>query len=137
MVGVLVVAHCRVAEELVLATELIAGELEHILGLSFDSKSSVEGLRKQVEKAIKQVDQGEGVLILTDMFGGTPSNICLSFLEEGKVEVLSGINLPMLIRLCTNRDKKNLNELAEFLMEYGRENISLASKILGNGRVSS
>jgi PTS system mannose-specific IIA component len=130
MVGVLVVTHCRLAEELISATRLIVGKLEQVSGISIDPQRSVEELRQQVEKAIKDVDRKEGVLIMTDMFGGTPSNICLSFLEEGKVEVLTGVNLPMLVKLFSCRDKKKLGELAEFMMEYGRKNISLASEIL-------
>ncbi|MDY6861560.1 MAG: PTS fructose transporter subunit IIA, partial [Thermodesulfobacteriota bacterium] len=101
-----------------------------VAGLSIDPKKSVEELREQVGEAIKKIDHGQGVLILTDMFGGTPSNICLSFLEEGKVEVLTGVNLPMLIKLSGNRDKKKLGELAAFMMQYGRKNITLASEIL-------
>lgn len=130
MIGILIVTHCHLADEFILATEMVAGELEQISGISIDPKGSVEELRAQVAKGIKEVDTGDGVLILTDMFGGTPSNICLSLLEEGKVEVLSGINLPMLIKVCTSRENKELRELAGLIMKYGQKNISLASEIL-------
>ena len=80
--------------------------------------------------ALKRVDSREGTLILTDMFGGTPSNISLSFLEEGKVEVVTGVNLPMLIKLVTYRQNKTLSDLANFISQYGRKNINLATDVL-------
>ncbi|OPY62286.1 MAG: PTS system fructose IIA component [Syntrophorhabdus sp. PtaU1.Bin002] len=79
---------------------------------------------------MKSVDSGEGVIILTDMFGGTPSNISLSFLEEGKIELVAGVNLPMLIKLTTYRVGKALDELARFITEYGQKNIYLATDVL-------
>ncbi|MBW2697130.1 MAG: PTS fructose transporter subunit IIA, partial [Deltaproteobacteria bacterium] len=82
---------------------------------------------------IKDVDTGDGVLVLTDMFGGTPSNIALSFLEENNVEVVTGINLPMLIKLATLSDEPPLDELATFIKEYGQRNISVASQLLPEG----
>jgi PTS system mannose-specific IIA component len=92
-------------------------------------------LRKKIEKGIKQVDNKQGVLILTDMFGGTPSNLSYSFLEEGSVEVISGVNLPMVIKASSMRKDKTLEELATYLETFGKKSISLASGILkGNKR---
>ena len=85
---------------------------------------------KEVEKAIKDVDEGDGVILFTDMFGGTPSNLGLSFLDEGKTEVIGGVNLPMVIKASMSREGKTLKELASFIKEYGQNSISLASEIL-------
>ena len=92
-------------------------------------------MRKKISAGIKAVGKDKGVLILTDMFGGTPSNLSLSFLEEGRIEVLTGVNLPVVIRAAKMRKDKNLSELAESLQAYGRKSISLASGVLkGNKR---
>jgi PTS system mannose-specific IIA component len=90
----------------------------------------VDKLKSKVVHALKGVNSGDGVLILTDMFGGTPSNISLSFLEEGGVEVVTGVNLPMLIKLTTYREGKSLDELANFITQYGQKNIYLATDVL-------
>jgi PTS system mannose-specific IIA component len=133
MVGILVITHCNMAAELLRTAEFIVGGLEAIKGLSIDPQKDVESVRKEIEEAMKQVDRGEGILILTDMFGGTPSNISLSFLEEGKVEVLSGVNLPMLLKLSSHsRRNKSLKALAEEVQIAGQSSITLASKILNS-----
>jgi len=106
------------------------GKVENMVAIGVEPHESVEELRRKINEAIKSVDQGEGVLILTDMFGGTPSNVGLSFLEEGKVEVITGVNLPVLLKLCTNRSGWNLSELASFVKSYGQKNITIASEIL-------
>lgn len=129
MVGVLVITHGDLGQELIKAAELIKGKYDGVLPVSVDSKKGVEDIKKEITSAIKKVDKGEGVLILTDLFGGTPSNIALSFLKEGKVEVVTGVNLPMLLKLDI-RKEKNLTELSYFIKDYGRKNISLASEIL-------
>ena len=87
-------------------------------------------MREAISTALKAADQGEGVLVLTDMFGGTPSNMSLSFLGEHHVEVVTGLNLPMLIKLATLGEPKSLEELARFIKEYGRRNISVASELI-------
>jgi len=131
MVGVLVVAHCNLAEEILKTAEFIVGRLDAAKGISIDPYKDVEIIRQEIESAMNDVDQGEGVLILTDMFGGTPSNISLSFLEEGKVEVLSGVNIPMLLKLSSNiRSEKSLKEVAELAQKAGQDSINLAGKIL-------
>lgn len=133
MVGVVVVSHCDLAGELLRATRIIVGEdkaVEAMEALSVQMNEMNEELRKRIAWAIRKVDRGEGVLILTDMFGGTPSNLSLSFLEEGKVEVVTGVNLPMMIALGNYRGGKTLRELAEFVASYGRKHINLAHEIL-------
>lgn len=133
MVGVVVVSHCDLAGELLRAMRIIVGEdkaVEAMEALSVQMNEMNEELRKRIAWAIRKVDRGEGVLILTDMFGGTPSNLSLSFLEEGKVEVVTGVNLPMMIALGNYREGKTLRELAEFVASYGRKHINLAHEIL-------
>ena len=130
MVGILVITHYNLGTELVAAADMIGGKIDGIQSISVDPKKDTEKLRKEISMAIKRLDNGEGVLIITDMFGGTPSNLSLSFLEEGKVEVLTGVNLPMLIKLSTYREDKTLNELAMQLKSFGQKNINLASEIM-------
>ncbi|MFH0810903.1 MAG: PTS sugar transporter [Pseudomonadota bacterium] len=130
MVGAIVVTHCRLGQELVCATEFIVGKIDALKAVSVDPARKAEELRGEIEAAVRQVDRGEGVLILTDMFGGTPSNISLSFLEEGKVEIITGVNLPMIIRFATEREGKSLAEVSESVKSYGRRSISQATEIL-------
>jgi PTS system mannose-specific IIA component len=130
MIGVVVVAHFNLAREMVAATELIVGKQEQFAYVDIFPDEDVEKVKKKVVDALKRVDSREGTLILTDMFGGTPSNISLSFLEEGKVEVVTGVNLPMLIKLVTYRQNKTLSDLANFISQYGRKNINLATDVL-------
>jgi len=101
-----------------------------VVSVSIDINEKVDALRSDIAKAIKTVQQEEGVLVLTDMFGGTPSNLSYSFLEEGKVEVISGVNLPILIKAVGSRDKMALTDLAVHLETYGKKSISMASGIL-------
>jgi PTS system mannose-specific IIA component len=133
-VGVLIVSHYRLGEEMLQALRLIVpdGPTFHAVGI--DPRQTVEEMRSSIAKALDQADQGEGVLVLTDMFGGTPSNISLSFLGERRVEVVTGINLPMLIKLATLTEEKPLEELAPFIKQYGQRNISVASEILPEGQ---
>ena len=130
MVGILVITHYNLGTELVAAADMMGGKIDGIQAISVDPKKDTEKLRKEISMAIKRLDNGEGVLIITDMFGGTPSNLSLSFLEEGKVEVLTGVNLPMLIKLSTYRENKTLNELAMMLKSFGQKNINLATEIM-------
>ena len=130
MVGILVITHYNLGTELVAAADMMGGKIDGIQAISVDPRKDTDKLRKEISTAIKRLDNGEGVLIITDMFGGTPSNLSLSFLEEGKVEVLTGVNLPMLIKLSTYREDKTLNELAMQLKSFGQKNINLASEIM-------
>jgi len=133
-IGVLVVAHYRVGEELLQAARLIVPQAHHFRSVAIEPKQSVDEMRTAIASELAEVDRGEGVLILTDMFGGTPSNISLSFTTERRVEVVTGANLPMLIKLATLSEEKSLEDLATFIKEYGRRNISVASEILPEGR---
>ncbi len=131
MIGVVVAAHGSLAQELVQTTNFIVGNQENLIALTIDPSRSVDEMKGDIKKAIKQVDQGHGVLILTDMFGGTPANMSLSFLEDGKIEVITGVNLPMLIRLSQCRDNNmSFNETAKSIVEYARKSINQATQIL-------
>ena len=131
MVGVVIVTHCHLAEELIAAAQLVVGEeLRQFQPVSIDPKEGSEEIREKIIAAIRKVDGGQGVLILTDMYGGTPSNISLSFLEERKIEVITGVNLPMLLKLATYKNEMSLEELAFFITDYGQRNINLASEVL-------
>lgn len=130
MIGVLITTHGNLGSELIKAAELIRGSLKGIMHVSIDQTKGVEDIKREISSAIKKIDQGKGVLILTDLFGGTPSNISLSFLKEGKVEVITGVNLPMLLKLPDIRESVSLKECAQLVKDYGVKNISLASEIL-------
>ena len=129
-VGVLIVTHYRLGEEFLQALRLILPEAPAWDAVSVDPKMPVEDVRGAIAAGLKAADKGEGVLILTDMFGGTPSNISLSFHDEHQVEVVTGMNLPMLIKLATLREAKPLDELAVFIKAYGQRNISVASELV-------
>ncbi len=136
MTGIVLVTHSQLGEALIEATEFIIGKkLKDIVSVSIDLAESADKLREKIAAGIKAVNRKKGVLILTDMFGGTPSNLSYSFLEEGRVEVISGVNLPILLRAVTTRKEMELDELATSLETYGKKSISLASGILkGNKR---
>jgi len=130
MIGVLITTHGNLGNELIRAAESIKGTLKDVMHVCVEQSKSVEDLKKEIQGAIKKLDKGKGVLILTDLFGGTPSNISLSFMKEGKVEVVTGVNLPMLLKLSDVKEGMTLNEFACFIKDYGKKNISLASEIL-------
>ncbi len=130
MVGVVVVTHCRLAEELISAAAMIVGQLKGFEAVSIDPRSDPDEIREQIVAAIRKVDRGSGVLILTDMFGGTPATISFSFLQDNRIEVVTGVNLPMLLKLSTYDSDMTLGELAEFIKSYGQKNINIASEIL-------
>ena len=136
MIGIVIVTHCKLGEALIEAAEFIIGSRPEALeSVSIDLNENAEKLRNKISQGIKNVNGREGVLILTDMFGGTPSNLSYSFLEEGRIEVLSGVNLPIMIQAASMREKKKLDELAASLESFGKKSISLASGILkGNKR---
>jgi PTS system mannose-specific IIA component len=131
MIGIVIVSHGNLATELLKTAELIVGKIEKAKAIDIDPKAAVEKIHDDIEKAIKSVDDGEGVLVMTDMFGGTPSNLSLSFLGRYKVEVITGMNVPMILRVPAAREKEtNLEGLALFLKDYGQKNITIASEIL-------
>lgn len=132
-VGVVLVSHYRLGEELLHALDLIVPQGPRFHAVGVDPKQSVEEMRSAIAEALRSAERGAGVLVLTDMFGGTPSNIGLSFLGERRVEVVTGVNLPMLIKLATMGEEMPLEELATFIKEYGQRNISVASELLPEG----
>jgi PTS system mannose-specific IIA component len=129
LIGIVAISHCHLAEEMLKVAELIVGRLEGARAFCFRADQPVEEMLKQVSQTIKELDQGKGVLILTDLFGGTPANISLSFLSP-RVEIVCGMNLPMLIKLASCRADHTLNEAAKLAKEYGQRHISLASEVL-------
>lgn len=131
MVGLVVATHGKLAEELLRTAEAIVGPLERCEAVSVGGASaSMEDCRARLADAVHRVDQGDGVLVLTDMFGGTPANLALTFLDE-KVEVVTGVNLPMILKLATARaDALALRACAELVTTHGQKNITLASELL-------
>jgi PTS system mannose-specific IIA component len=130
MVGLVVATHGRLGAELIATAEGIVGTLQQCRGVSIGATSSMEEARASLGEAIEAVDTGEGVLVLTDMFGGTPANLALTFLDE-KIEVVTGVNLPMLVKLATARAGGiALAQAAELITGYGQKNITLASELL-------
>jgi PTS system mannose-specific IIA component len=124
VIGVLIVTHGRLAEELLSAASTIAGELSGFRALALDWSEGIESARRRIAIAIEELDGGDGVLILTDMFGDTPSNAALALREPGRVEILSGVNLPMVVRLaCTSSSGRSLEETAHWLEIKGRRSI--------------
>jgi PTS system mannose-specific IIA component len=130
MIGMLIVSHCNLGKELLNAAEFIVGKVDGADTMAITETTGTEKLIKAIEEKVNALDTGDGVIILTDMFGGTPSNLSLSFLKEGKLEVLTGVNLPMIISIIQNRSNQKLNGLAEKALEAARSGISLASKLL-------
>ena len=132
MVGALVVSHGHLAQELVASAEMIVGEISHIQAVSIGWHDDVNDARREIEKRLGEVDTGAGVLILTDMFGGTPSNIAYSFHEPGKVDVLTGANLPMIIRIASQREGEMLDSLARAVKDQGKSSIAMGSEFLAS-----
>jgi PTS system mannose-specific IIA component len=136
MIGIVIVTHSQLGDALIEAAEFIIGKRpEALVSVSIDLNESADVLRGKIAAGIKKVKSEDGVLILTDMFGGTPSNLSYSFLEEGQIEVISGVNLPILIQAANTRAKVDLTKLAVKLEAFGKKSISLASSLLkGNKR---
>lgn len=135
MIGIVIVTHGLLGQEILKTAEFIVGSLDGCATVSIDGSKSPEAIKKAISTAIGEVNRGKGVLVLTDMFGGTPSNISLAFLEEGKVEVLTGVNLPMLIKAVQTRVKFALSEAAQTIGDYGRKSITVAGELLeGRGQ---
>ncbi len=130
MIGVLIVTHKDLAEAFLAVCDLILGRQDHVTAISLDPAAPPEAMRQQIQRGISQVNNGDGVIILTDMLGGTPSNLSLSFLREGKVEVVSGVNLPMLMKLANLREHQDLAEVARLLKQSGQSGITVASELL-------
>ena len=130
MIGVVVVTHGQLAAELLNAAETIVGELPRFAAVSIGWHQDTQDAREELERAIARVRQGGGVLLLTDMFGGTPSNLAMTFLERDDVEVITGVSLPMLIKLAGLREPNDLLTVARDMREHGRNAIWVASDLL-------
>jgi PTS system mannose-specific IIA component len=131
MIGLVLVTHGRLAEEFVVAMEHVVGKQERIACICIGPEDDMEERRADIAKAIQEVDAGRGVILLTDLFGGTPSNLAISLMEAGRVEVIAGINLPMLIRLGGARKTMKVTEAVAAAREAGRKYITVASEVLG------
>jgi PTS system mannose-specific IIA component len=130
VIGVVVVTHGQLANELVNAAEMIVGDLPQFTAVSIGWHDDVNDAREDIAQAIERVRSDQGVLLLTDMFGGTPSNLGMTFLETDRIEVITGVNLPMLIKLAGLRESSNLLAVAKEMREHGRNAIWVASDLL-------
>ncbi|PHR91573.1 MAG: PTS fructose transporter subunit IIA [Robiginitomaculum sp.] len=130
MIGLVVVTHGALAVELRHATEHVVGPMAQMQTVCIGADDDLERASSTIRKAVAKVETGKGVLLLTDMFGGTPSNLSISMLKEGVIEVIAGVNLPMLIKLSQARKSENLMEAAQTAKEAGRRYIAIASEII-------
>jgi PTS system mannose-specific IIA component len=130
MIGLVLVTHGRLAEEFVAAMEHVVGPQRQVRAISIGPDDDMEKRRKDILDAVAAVDSGKGVVLLTDMFGGTPSNLAISIMDKAKVEVIAGINLPMLIKLASVRVSSSLEDAVASAQESGRKYINVASKLL-------
>ena len=131
MIGLILVTHGRLADEFVAAMTHVVGKQEAVATVSIGPNDDMESRRAEIEKAVKKVDSGTGAIILTDLFGGTPSNLAISLMQRGKIEVIAGINLPMLIRLSKARSCMTLDKAVVAARDAGRNYITIASEFLG------
>ena len=130
MIGLVIVTHGRLAHEFRDALEYVHGPQEQLIAVSISPNDDIEARREEIVKAVGEVDSGKGTLLLTDMFGGTPSNLAISVMEQARVEVIAGVNLPMLIKLASIRGDVDLESAMTQAQEAGKKYISVASKIL-------
>ena len=130
MIGGIIVCHGRMAEEFLNALTIILGEAPNIEAISIGWYDDVEDSKKKINQSLKKVDQKSGVVIFTDMFGGTPSNLSFSFFKEGHVEIVTGVNLPMLIKFVSLQRANNLKDVAKKVVDQGKKNIHLVSALL-------
>lgn len=130
MIGGVIVSHGKLAEELLNALNIILGEVVNIEAISIGWYDDVEESKKKINSSLKKVNKKNGVVIFTDMFGGTPSNLSFSFLNDNQIEIITGVNLPMLIKFASLQRSNNLREVAKKVVEQGKKNIHLASALL-------
>ena len=133
MIGIILVTHGRLAEEFVAAMVHVVGPQNQIGAVCIGPDDDMEARRAEILREVQRVDSGKGVVLLTDMFGGTPSNLAISMLDQGRVEVIAGVNLPMLIKLASVRDKLGLEAAVLEAQEAGRKYINVASRLLAGG----
>lgn len=131
MIGLVLVTHGKLAEEFISAMQHVVGPQEQIKAVCIGPDDDMEIRRSEILSKVSEVDKGSGAIVLTDMFGGTPSNLAISIMDKAKVEIIAGINLPMLIKLASLRKDKNLKEAVEGAQEAGKKYINVASKLLG------
>jgi len=131
MIGIVLVTHGRLADELVSALEHVVGPQTDIATVCIGADDDMEQQRENILKQTAEVDNGNGVVVLTDMFGGTPSNLAISIMDKAKVEIIAGVNLPMLIKLASVRKSESLHDAAQSAQEAGRKYINIASQLLG------
>lgn len=131
MVGILVVSHGGLADALIASVQSLVGNLHRTRGVSIWPKEKGEEIKDRIRKEMAEVDDGEGVVILTDILGGTPTNLSLSFLEKERVEVVTGMNMPMLLTLSSYQKGGSLREIARLVKKSGRRSIILANELLG------
>ena len=134
MIGMVLVTHGRLAAEFIAALEHVVGPQSNIAAVCIGAEDDMEKRRQDILRSISEVDAGAGVVLLTDMFGGTPSNLAISVMDRGKVEVIAGINLPMLIKLASLRQTEPLAEAVRGAQEAGRKYINVASQLLSDAR---
>jgi PTS system mannose-specific IIA component len=132
MIGGIIVSHGKLAEELLNALTIILGEVVNMEAISIGWYDDVEDSKRKINQSLKRVDQKNGVLIFTDMFGGTPSNLSFSFLKDDRIEIITGVNLPMLIKFVSLQRSNKLKEVAKKVVEQGKKNIHLASALLSS-----
>jgi PTS system mannose-specific IIA component len=130
MIGLILVTHGRLAEEFVAALEHVVGKQRKVAAISIGPEDDMERRRADILAAVDRVDDGDGVMLMTDMFGGTPSNLAISVMSEAKVEVIAGVNLPMLIKFASVRESEPLAEAVASVQEAGRKYINVASSLL-------
>lgn len=130
MIGIVVVSHGRLSQELVAATQHVVGTQKRFRAITIEAEDDIEARREEIRDTAKACDDGSGVIILTDMFGGTPSNLAISVMSSGSVEVIAGANLPMLIKLAEVREHLSLEEACETAAEAGRKYINIASELM-------
>jgi PTS system mannose-specific IIA component len=130
MIGIIIVTHGNLALELKSAMEHILGVQKNIEIICISSDDDLDERKNDIEGSIKKIDNNSGIVMLTDMFGGTPSNLAISFLKTGKIEIISGVNLPMLVKLIGLRDSNDLNRVAQETKDSAQKYISIASEIL-------
>jgi PTS system mannose-specific IIA component len=132
MIGGIIVSHGKLGEELLNALTIILGEAPNIETISIGWYDDVEESKRKISQSLKRVDQRSGVVIFTDMFGGTPSNLSFTFQKDGQVEIITGVNLPMLIKFVSLQRSNTLKDVAKKVVEQGKKNIHLASALLGS-----
>ena len=130
MIGLVLVTHGHLATEFRSALEHVVGPQQNLATIAIAPDDDMEGRRRDIIAAVEQVETGKGVIVLTDMFGGTPSNLAISVMEPGRIDVVAGINLPMLIKLASVREEKTLDEAVSSAQDAGRKYITVASRVL-------